>query len=47
MGMSTNGSTSLTEQLMQVQETDHSILDVTEANKLPSCFYKRQGLLMR
>ena len=52
--MSMNGNTSLTEQLMRAQEADpelevlfHSVLDATEANKVPSCFYKKQGILMR
>ena len=52
--MSTSGSTSRTEQLMQAQGTDpektplfHNALDATEANKVATCFYKCQGILMR
>jgi len=48
------GSTSRTEQLIQAQETDPELmplflnaLDTAEANKVATCFYKCQGVLMR
>ena len=54
MKLSTNGNTSFTEQLMRPQESDpelipllHSTLDATEPSKVPTCFYKRNGILMR
>ena len=51
MKLSTNGNASFTEQLMRTQESDpelipllHSALDATESSKVPTCFYKRNGI---
>ena len=53
-GVSNCGSTSFTEQLIQAQETDPELtplflnaLDAAKANKVATCFYKCQGILMR
>ena len=53
-GLSNCSSTSRTEQLMQAQETDPeltclflNLLDAAEANKVATCFYKSQRILMR
>jgi len=50
----TNGNASFTEQLTRAQEFDpelipllHSALDATKSSKVPTCFYKRNGILMR